>query len=400
MPCAQTITDTIFLNSAWLICEQPLASYYRIGTLHTDSNWYYTGDFKDYNLQGQLLFAGHYDSIGKKHGAFEVHDTEGNLIVKGNYQHGRALGRWEWFYTNGMSQIILQVDTNRQIDVSFYRDPFGVIQLQQGNGSFVWHIDGFDELITNFEVKGSYANGKPIGKWVYRELDRSGIPGRIVCEEFFNDTGAFKKAKLYGYYNSTVKTRQFKFLFEPYASTITDRVRYDQMFRRGTDSLPSNNVRNYLLNRKNTGIVLQQKEFEKAIISVLIYLEKYRYEINHWDKDVEGTISFKVGDSARPEDITVQSASVTAAERDFLIYLMSKFRNIDMPTYDKIGYEGYHNIYFYTIDIREFAPASLKKEVGRELIFTLLPKDKYYALLKANKRNIKRYLRSEFLYYH
>jgi hypothetical protein len=62
---AQIITDTIFFNSAWQICEQPMASYYRIGTLHTDSNWHYSGDFKDYNLDNQLLFEGHYDSSGK-----------------------------------------------------------------------------------------------------------------------------------------------------------------------------------------------------------------------------------------------------------------------------------------------------------------------------------------------
>ena len=40
---AQKITDTIFYNGAWQICEKPLAKYYRIGTLVIDSFWYYTG---------------------------------------------------------------------------------------------------------------------------------------------------------------------------------------------------------------------------------------------------------------------------------------------------------------------------------------------------------------------
>jgi hypothetical protein len=328
-----------------------------------------------------------------------MYDTESNLIVRGNYDHGMALGRREWFYTNGMTQIILHVDANAQIDVKFYRDQFGVIQLQQGNGSFTWRVDGFDELFKNYEVSGSYANGRPTGKWVYREPGKNGKSGTVVCEELFDDAGFFKKAKLYLYGNSTVKTREFKFLFEPIASKITDLVLYDQMFRRGADSIPLNNLRTYLLNRKNTGIFIRQKQFDKAIISILMYLERYRFEINHWDKEVEGIISFKVGDSARPEDITVKSASVTVAEKDFLLYLMGKFRNIEMPTFDNIGYEGYHTIHFFTIDISEFAPASLKRQLGKELYFSLLTKDEYYAILKANKRSIKRYIRSEFLYY-
>jgi len=82
---AQKITDTIFYNRAWQICEKPIASYYRIGTLAIDSFWFYTGKVKDFDINGQLLMEGEYNNKGDKDGLFRFYYPDGKLMISGKY---------------------------------------------------------------------------------------------------------------------------------------------------------------------------------------------------------------------------------------------------------------------------------------------------------------------------
>src|SRR6187402_1946489 len=83
---AQKISDTIFFNSEWRICEKPLAAYYRIGTIQIDSLWKYTGSFKDYSLAGIIQNEGEYSEEGHRDGRFKYYDAEGKLVAMGNYK--------------------------------------------------------------------------------------------------------------------------------------------------------------------------------------------------------------------------------------------------------------------------------------------------------------------------
>ena len=66
---------------------------------------------------------------------------------------------------------------------------------------------------------------------------------------------------------------------------------------------------------------------------------------------------------------------------------------------ETIGYEQFHTIYFFSIDMKPYVPAALRQYTGKELFFTMLPKDKYIIWLDANKKKIKNAIRSEYLHY-
>ncbi len=58
----QKITDTVYFNNNWQICEQPIANYYRTGTLVIKDNvCYYWGHIKDFTIDNRLLMDGEYD---------------------------------------------------------------------------------------------------------------------------------------------------------------------------------------------------------------------------------------------------------------------------------------------------------------------------------------------------
>ena len=79
---------------------------------------------------------------------------------------------------------------------------------------------------------------------------------------------------------------------------------------------------------------------------------------------------------------------------------MSKFKNIEMPGDSFVVIEGYHMIYFYSLDIREALPLSIRNYAPkRDMFFSMVPKDKYMIWLNANKKKIKKYIRSELLHY-
>lgn len=396
---AQKTTDTIFFNIGWQICEKPMAAYYRIGTLLIDSNWIYTGKFKDYSMQGILQTEGEYGEDGTRNGNFVFYDTEGKMIATGNYVHGKKSGRWQWVYTNGSPRAVIDFskgDTDFRFE--FYRNNHGEVTLENGNGNFTWNTAAFEDLDGSLTVLGAYENGKRTGTWKYYRGDQPSNDA-LVCSEIYNVEDGFKKSKSYGYSRRTTHEKCFDWLFVPRTLFTTENMFFDNFFWRGPDTVATTNLKNYLLNRKSVDIVLKQKGFDNAFFNILSNLDSYRGRFDYESKDIDGIIEFKVGDRSMPEDITVTGNNITATEKDFLLYLMGKFRNIEMPGDSSIAYEGYHKIYFYSLNMKEYVPVEIRDDVGRELFFTTIPRDKYLLILKANKRRIKKYIREEFRHY-
>ena len=397
----QVITDTIFFNERWQICEKPIAVYYRIGTLTIDSTWYYTGKFKDYNINNILMTEGEYSKNGFRNGHFNFYDTEGNLLVSGNYERDRPYGTWEWKFTNGSTRAIINFPVDEtDFQFVYYRSSDGKVLLENGTGEFTWSVNAFEDTYRNYIAEGSFKHGIRTGTWKYYEQEKNGDK-LLLCKEMYDDNGELKKAKTtYITGSQTLNRKCVEYNFVPQSLKQVENISYDNFFTRGPDSSSATNLLNYLLNRKSVDIIIKNKNFEKALSYILGNLERYRDKLDYTTKDIDGRIDFKIGDKALPEDITVEGANITSEEKNFLLYLMSKFKNIEMPGDSLMAIEGYHTIYFYSVDIRSCLPYSVRLYAPeKEFFFSTIPKDKYLVWLKANQKQIKKYIRKEFLHY-
>jgi hypothetical protein len=123
------------------------------------------------------------------------------------------------------------------------------------------------------------------------------------------------------------------------------------------------------------------------------------HQLDYRTKAINGRIKFRLGENGYPEDVTVTGDGLTQKEKEFLIFYISKFKEIEMPTVESVAFESYHTINFYSIEVKDYVPASIRDEVGTELFFSTLTRDAFVALLETNKKQIKKFVRSQFNYY-
>ena len=129
----QKITDTIFYNQDWGICEKPIAAYYRLGTLAIDSFWIYTGRVRDYTIKGYQLMEGEYSIDGFKNGRFIFYYPDGKIKASGLYKDDKLYGEWIWNYPNGNEWAIINSPSDeKQFQFVKYRDANGKSLLENG----------------------------------------------------------------------------------------------------------------------------------------------------------------------------------------------------------------------------------------------------------------------------
>ncbi len=394
---AQIITDTIFYNKSWQICEKPLAAYYRIGTLTIDSFWYYTGKMKDFDMQGQLLTEGEYSNDGKRDGLFRFYYPDGKLMLSGKYWQGLMTGDWHWYYTNDSLKAIINFDgTSDDFVFSRYKLPDGTSMLENGSGTFEWYTNPYLPNLPNLKVYGSFSKGKRSGSWRYY-VTGYGEESLRFSEKYDKD-GKFKKASVSGnYYGQEPKAPYDDYIFIPPKMLITEQIQYDNFFRK--DSASGVALLNYLLNRKSSEIIVSNKKVENVLLHIMRSLENSRGRLEYQQKEVNGNIEFRIGEKGYPEDISVTGNGIAEKEREFIVFLLNKFRDIEMPSVEDVAIERYYTIHVYSINMKEFVPASMRDEVNNDIFFSTMPRDKFLALLKASKKKIKKYIREEFQHY-
>lgn len=397
---AQKITDTIFYNSGWQICEKSIAVNYRVGTLAIDSFWFFTGKIKDYSMADTLLMEGQYTEDGYKTGLFKFYYPNGKLRMMGRYENDKMRGAWQWYYDNGGVRAIIIFDGDEK-DFQFvqYTTADGKNTLQNGTGDFEWFTSSKSINSSGYMVDGKFLNGNRSGVWKFYRV-RQGYDDVMLFKEKYNDAGEFKRKILAGnYYGLQSTTRYEDYNFEPSKIFITERMAYDDFFRKGGDSTGDLALRRYLLNRKAAEIIVKDSTFENALLFVIHTLENNSNRLDYQHKEIDGSIEFKIGDNGYPENITVTGNGIIDKEKEFIIFLLSKFHNIQMPGMGSVAIEGYHTIYLYSVNMKEFVPASMKDMVNNELFFSTLTKDKFVSLLKASKKKLKKYIREEYSYY-
>lgn len=397
---SQKITDTLFYNKLWQLCEKPVATYYRIGTLAIDSFWFYTGSIKDYSVNHKLLMEGNYTEDGYKTGEFRYYYPEGNLQLKAFYRRDSAIGTWEWYYPNDSSRAVINFDEGEQnFRFLSYRDAKGNLTLINGNGKFEWPTGIANDVGASYIVSGSFHNGLREGTWRY-SYDLLERTPTLIFTEKYDDQGKFKKAsttsRLYG---DNPKNKYEKYNFSPQKNWITEHILYDNFFRKGGEENSDIALRKYLLNRRASEIIVKNKNFEQAMTFILLSLENNRNKLDFRNKEINGKIKFRLGESGTPEDISIKADGLTEKETEFLYFLMSKFKNIEMPGTENLAVEGYHDIYFYSFNMKEYVPASMRSQVTDDLFFSTLPKESFVSLLQSKKKQIKRYLRDEYRFF-
>lgn len=395
----QKITDTIFYNNRWEICEKPMAAFYRIGTLAIDSFWFYTGRIYDFNMKDTLLMEGEYTEDGYKDGEFKFYYSDGSLMLEAYYNRNQITGIWKWYYLdNGLQAVIDFTEGLNNFKFLFYRTPFGDTSLSNGSGSFEWYTNPIPTTGT-YLVKGKFLNGKRSGDWQYNWIDSYGKP-KLSFTEKYDDNGNYKKTiTTPTYLFNTPKSIFIGYQFNPVKIQITENMKYDNLFRKIDPENSDLALRNFLLNGGRSEIIVTGKNFEEALVFILKSLEKIRGKIEYQQKEVNATIRFKIGDYGFPEDISIKGDGLTEAEQKFLIFYLSKFKEIEMPVVENVAFEGYHNIHLFSLNMKEYVPALIRDQVNNDLFFTTLTKDQFSTILRSKKKEIKKYIREEFIYY-
>ena len=396
---AQKLTDTIFYNEEWKICERPIAEYYRLGTLAIDSFWFFTGPIEDYTMDGRLMMKGNYTPDGYKTGPFEFYYPDGHLQLKGSYSHDKMRGIWSYYYPDGKlkAEVYLPEDQNLFTMLKFVNKE-GKTTLENGKGEFEWwdnEPDREEDGILNYHyyVQGEYNDTLRTGTWKYYRNSNFSSSPTLTFKEFY-ENGRVQKIKRVDYYNERVESTHINFRFQPLKIDNTEKILYDEFLSNPVFSKQRDSTFiSYLVSGASPGITVKEKEFGKAFESMLTTLDKYRRRVDYADKDISGEIEFKLTERGTPEDISV-TGNITEKEKRFIRYLVGKFQGVETPMLDStIGVEGYHKIYFFTFKTSFIVPAAYQEYVPKmDFIFSILPKEKFLAFAKTLKPQIRKLL--------
>jgi antitoxin component YwqK of YwqJK toxin-antitoxin module len=371
-----------------------------------DSFWFFTGTVKDYSMADTLLMDGKYTAFGYKTGLFKFYFPDGKLKLMGRYENDTMRGPWQWYYDNGGIRAIVNLDGDSTgFKFVQFTTREGKNTLANGTGDFEWYTSSKIIDRSGYKVTGSFLNGKRSGVWKYYQVNKDRLD-LFLFKEKYEDDGTFKKSIVSpDYYLSGNFTHRdphtpyTDYNFEPTKIYVTERMAYDKFFRREDDSTSALQLKKYLINRKAAEIIVKDSTFEKALLFVIHTLENNSNRLDYQHKEIDGSIEFKIGDNGYPENITVTGNGIIDKEKEFIIFLLGKFHNIQMPGMGSVAIEGYHTIYLYSLNMKEFMPANLKDQVNNELFFSTLTKDMFLSLLRASKKKIKKYIREEYSYY-
>lgn len=166
---AQDITDTLFYDIKWQLCERTPAHYYRIGTMRIDSIARYIGPVADYYMNGQPEMTSAYNSKGDLHGETVFYYPNGHIRMKGRFTMGRMTGQWFLYSNSGILRAILDCKSETNFTPLFLCNKRGKVLLKDGSGKFSLETKEFEDLLfpSGYEIEGEVRNGQKDGTWEY-----------------------------------------------------------------------------------------------------------------------------------------------------------------------------------------------------------------------------------------
>ncbi|MEO0897862.1 MAG: hypothetical protein AAFY71_15755 [Bacteroidota bacterium] len=117
-----------------------------------------------YDELGQLLAEGEM-VLGKKDGEWKDYHPNGEIKFKGFYKLGKKFGRCTSYFENGQLQLEVEFNDHEQLEGTYAS----------------WNEKG--ALIQ----RGTYADGKPIGKWTNQQLEEG-----TLRKDFYYDSSGGK----------------------------------------------------------------------------------------------------------------------------------------------------------------------------------------------------------------
>ncbi len=172
LPLFVKAQDTLrfYLDKKWKPTSDYLAYYYR-DMYKSDSLWVITDYFHD--GQVQMKGASLTLSTDDKQGPFTFYYENGNKQGEGNYNHGKRVGYWKWWYESGSVQVLDNYGEDGTLDgewKSFYESG-------------------------QLKGEGNYKNGKFNGlwKWYYKNGKKSALErykeGTLLSASYWNKDG-------------------------------------------------------------------------------------------------------------------------------------------------------------------------------------------------------------------
>ncbi|RYZ21092.1 MAG: hypothetical protein EOO16_14300 [Chitinophagaceae bacterium] len=391
---AWKITDTVYYNPGWQICEEPIATFYRVGVLAgTSRGWYFTGPVKDFTRDHQLMLEGEYDGAGRKQGTFRSYHGNGQLLSEGQFEGGAMTGVWKWFHPNGKERAVVYFPEGEDsFKFISCRDSNGKASMENGIGEFDWTTQPLNDGPNYYKVRGHFAKGLRVKNWDFIPVSNDGL-GHSKFTEVYNEDGSYKKTK-----HLTIRDKPFPIHFVPARLGVMERMEHDAFFHFEGDSARVA-VLSYLIEKKTAPIYIPKKTFDSSFNVMLRLLNAMTPAFGFGERDISGTIEFRIGPAGFPEDISVSATNADSAEVRLLYFLMNKFRKIEMPSEGNIALEAYHKIHFYVLRIRDYLPAELRGSIDKDLVFSHYTREENVKRLEADKKKIKRYLRRNYAGY-
>lgn len=169
LTAAQDITDTLFYDIKWQLCERTPAHYYRIGTMRIDSVARYIGPTTDYYMNGQPEMRATYNQTGDLDGDAIFYYPDGKTKLKGHFTLGKMTGQWHLYSNTGILRAVMDCKSETSFTPLFLYNKKGRPILEDGNGKFSLATKEFDDLIfpSGFEVDGEVRKGLKDGNWEY-----------------------------------------------------------------------------------------------------------------------------------------------------------------------------------------------------------------------------------------
>ena len=270
---AQNVEDTIYFDEDWSICEKPVAAYYRTSTLNRVNNIFYTGQTRDYYINGVLEMAGQYDKNGLKQGEFEFYNHQGKIVKEGTYVNDVMNGEWSYFDDgeNLKAKFYCQTGTDFTPTLIITNNKDTLVKNGTGKFSFDTQKDLPHVFPPScvYRVQGEVVTGLKEGMYTYTNLFNN---KEFKRTEIYQD-GVFKRGKDYSVATGSVKIdKPFSFL------DLSDKnlEKVDNFYHSnivfGLDKEGDKKVINFLLNQAEPEIKSSSNSFEENDKDIFIIL--------------------------------------------------------------------------------------------------------------------------------
>lgn len=352
---SQTVVK-LYYNDNWELTDSLHSKYYRIVGID-ENNMDFTGEFKDYNNDNQLLMKG-FLSHNRKNGDFESYYPNGKIKSNGQYTVNNRNKQWEYYYDNGQLKYIVTfgagnelLDFKYNFSINEAFDKEGNKLIENGTGIFTYqysekgHIHYYEGNISNsvseevldlITIKGEFIKGKKEGIWSIR-YDKQKFFNK---DEYFEaDTFKYgiKRYQDYGGYAGDEKYtiekieklpdeygKKFK---ETESKQLDEKVFDDNLLYSDIDvALTKLTGKEFKIQNRDAGYSEGDYELQELIERNL------RYPVDARNKRIEGTVYFTLLISSMGEvkDITKMN-SIDKSIDDEALRVLSEIKSGWLP---------------------------------------------------------------------